>query len=97
MRMRNISILSIFAGTAGAMATTSTDSLVIAICFAFWALITCVVLLLTRFSRNDAMDEQPISKIVEVDPWVDQDGVHHFPGDVFDIDNNPRPGGHGHW
>lgn len=97
MRMRNIFIVTIFAGTVGAAATTSADPFVIVFCFAFWALIACAIMLLARFSRSDEIDEQPISKIEEIDPWVDQDGVHHFPGDVFDIENNPRPGAHGHW
>ena len=96
MRARSIIILSTAAGVAGAAATTSQNTFVVVFCFVFWAAIVGAVLFLARLSRAGEPEEIRGPEVVDPDPWVDADGVRHFPGDVFDIENNPRTGAHGH-
>ena len=96
MRARSIFILSIAAGIAGAAATTSQSSFVVAFCFVFWTAVVGAVLFLARSSRVGEAEEVHGQEVVDPDPWVDADGVRHFPGDVFDIENHPRTGAHGH-
>lgn len=93
--MRVITIL-VTAAAAGATAAISVSGGTFAktFWFLFWAGIVGVVLLLVRFGR--APDTLPEIEVVDPDPWVDQDGVRHFPGDVFDIKDHPRTGAHGH-
>ena len=96
MRTRYIFVLSTVAGTLGASATTSTSGFVVVFCFFFWAAIVAAVLLLARAGRPSGPEELPSPDIAVIDPWVDADGVRHFPGDVFDRDNYPRKGAHSH-
>lgn len=96
MRARSIFILSIAAGIAGAAATTSQSTFVVAFCFVFWAAIVGAVLFLARSGWAGEPEEIRDPEVVDPDPWVDADGVRHFPGDVFDIENHPRTGAHGH-
>jgi hypothetical protein len=96
MRARSIFVLSLAAGVAGAAATTSQSTFVVAFCFVFWMAIVGAVLFLARWSRVDEPEDVRSAEIVDPDPWVDADGVRHFPGDVFDIENHPRTGAHGH-
>ena len=96
MRTGYIFVLSTVAGALGAAATTSTSAFVVVFCFFFWAAIVAAVLLLVRAGRPGEPEELPSPDIAVIDPWVDADGVRHFPGDVFDIENHPRTGAHGH-
>lgn len=96
MRTAYIFVLSTVAGALGAAATTSTSAFVVAFCFCFWAAIVAAVLLLARAGQPGETEDLPNPDIEVVDPWVDADGVRHFPGDVFDIENHPRTGAHGH-
>jgi len=96
MRTRSIVLLSTVAGTVGAAAATSDSIFVAVFCFAFWAAIVGTVLLVAQAARSGEREELLNPEIVVVDPWVDADGVRHFPGDVFDIENHPRTGAHGH-
>jgi len=93
MRVRSIFIAAIGAGTVAAV-STSGSSFARVFWFLFWAAIVGVLMLLARFGR--APEAIPDAEVVDLDPWVDQDGVRHFPGDVFDIENHPRTGAHGH-
>jgi hypothetical protein len=96
MRAKTIVILSLAAGIAGAAATTSESTFVVAFCFVFWTAIVGAVLFLARASWAGEPEEIRSPEVVDPDPWVDADGVRHFPGDVFDIENHPRTGAHGH-
>jgi hypothetical protein len=93
MRVRTIVVVAMVVGTAAAICSGG-SSFAKTFWFLFWAGIVGVVLSLARFGR--APDEITHMEIVDLDPWVDQDGVRHFPGDVFDIPNHPRTGAHGH-
>jgi hypothetical protein len=93
VRVRTIFILALAAGTTAALSTSGT-SFAKTFWFLFWAALVGVVLLLARYGR--AQEAAPDIEIVDLDPSVDQDGVRHFPGDVFDIENHPRTGAHGH-
>ena len=93
MRARSIVILAIAAGTGAAFSVSGT-SFAKTFWFIFWAAVVGVVFLLARFGR--APEVVPDIEMVDLDPWIDQDGVRHFPGDVFDVENHPRTGAHGH-
>ena len=66
---------------------------------AFWAAagvmlgIAALVAWLSR-SRWDSSEPTP-PKIDCPDPFVDECGVRHFHGDVYDLQNHPTPGAHG--
>jgi len=92
MRVRTIVIAAVSAGIAAAI--FSSGSFAKTFWFLFWTSIVGAVLLLARFGR--AREDLPEVEVVDLDPWVDQDGVRHFPGDVFDVQNHPRTGAHGH-
>lgn len=96
MRARSIFILSVAAGIAGAASTTSQSTFVVVFCFVFWTAVVGAVLFLARWTRGSEPEEFPSMEVVDPDPWVDADAVRHFPGDVFDIENHPRTGAHGH-
>ncbi|MBW8830353.1 MAG: hypothetical protein JF606_13130 [Burkholderiales bacterium] len=93
MRVRTIVVVAMVVGTAAAIGSDG-SSFAKTFWFLFWAGIVGIVLLLARFGR--ASEEITHIEMVDLDPWVDQDGVRHFPGDVFDIENHPRTGAHGH-
>jgi hypothetical protein len=93
MRVRTIFMVAVASGTAAAIGSSG-SAFARTFWFLFWVAIVGVVLLLARFGR--APEVAPDAEVVDLDPWVDQDGVRHFPGDVFDIENHPRTGAHGH-
>jgi len=96
MRVTFIVFLAGSAGLIGAVTTTSDSNFVRAFCFVFWFVGVAAFLAIARLGsgRRHGSSGQDIRP---VDPWVDADGVRHFPGDVFDIENHPRPGAHGNF
>lgn len=101
MRVRTVFIAAMTAGLIAAV-SSSGSSFAKSFWFIFWAASTCVVLIWVRLNLSSKtiadvyIGPDIDAEQVESDPWVDQDGVIHFPGDVFDIENNPTPGAHGH-
>ena len=95
MRIENILITAVSAGLVAAV-SSSGSSFDKWLWFLFWTVSVCAVLMLARIAQvpdsSDDADEMPL----DVDPWVDQDGVRHFPNDVFDIENHPGTNDHGH-
>jgi hypothetical protein len=41
-----------------------------------------------------AEDPEPID-IANTDPYIDEHGIVHYPGDPFELENHPVPGAHG--
>jgi hypothetical protein len=39
--------------------------------------------------------EVAVPELVSPDPFTDELGVQRYPGDVFDMENHPRPGANG--
>jgi hypothetical protein len=88
-------LVSAVAGFVGAAATPSNDSLVVGLCFVFYAALSAIVLLMARRRDGPSMRIDPPA--VDADgPWCDATGVHRFPCDVLDVENHPRPGAQGH-
>lgn len=94
MRVKSIFVVAIATGTAAAIGSSG-SSFAKTFWFVFWAMIVGVVLLLARLGGR-APEAVPEPELGELDPWVDANGVRHFPGDVFDLENHPRTGAHGH-
>jgi hypothetical protein len=47
-------------------------------------------------SRRRWDSSEPTSPEIDCpDPFVDECGVRHFQGDVYDLPNHPTPGAHG--
>jgi hypothetical protein len=102
MRTSSILAVSLFILVLGAMWVDSDDMLLRVVCGLFWGAIVGAVLFVVRWGRSyqsrGGPEESPwqSGEDSSPDPWVDASGVHRFPGDVFDIENHPRPGANGH-
>jgi hypothetical protein len=84
MRIRTVFIVSLAAGGLGATWTTS-DSLFVQIgCGLFWFIATFLVLIWARHSRAGGQSLR-VPNADGTDYWTDEQGVHHFHGDVFDL------------
>ena len=59
----------------------------------FWG---SMAALLVWLSRRRWDSSEPTSPEIDCpDPFVDESGVRHFQGDVYDLQNHPTPGAHG--
>lgn len=93
MRMQSVLLSAIVAGGLGAAWTSSESTFVMVGCGLLWFLVAFAVLMWARSSKSAGRSIAPPRHEVG-DPWTDEQGVHHFPGDVFDIANSPHPGKH---
>ena len=83
-------------GIVGALsASTVTERGPFTIAF-FWVMFGGIAGLLTLAASPNA-DEIVVPEIKIPDPFTDEFGVYRYPGDVFDIENHPRPGAHGRY
>ena len=87
MRIRTIVIAAIATGVTSAV-NSSGSLFAKGFWFVFWAVSVCVVLLVARFGRAPEISNDVDARQLDVDPWVDQNGVRHFPSDVFDVENH---------
>jgi hypothetical protein len=92
---RSSTVLMAFCVAGGLAATTvwSRSAFVIGFFVVFWG---SMAALLVWLSRRRWDTSEPASPEIECpDPFVDESGVRHFPGDVYDLQNHPTPGAHG--
>ena len=69
------------------------STVLLAFCVVFWGSIAALLVWLSR-RRWDS--SEPTSPEIDCpDPFVDECGVRHFQGDVYDLPNHPTPGAHG--
>lgn len=85
MRTRTVLIASLAAGGVGAAWTTSDSMFVQVGCGIFWFIATLAVLLWARYSRTAGQRFTSPTTEGTTDYWTDEQGVHHFQGDVFDL------------
>ena len=95
MRIKSILITAVSAGLVAAV-SSSGSSFAKWFWFLFWTVSVCVVLMLARIGQVPDFADDADAMPLDVDPWVDQDGVRHSPNDVFDIENHPGTSDHGH-
>jgi hypothetical protein len=93
VRMRTVLLAALAAGVLGSRWTTSQSTFVIIGFGSFWAVVAFGLLMWARWRSSDSRSiTTPHAE--PGDPWTDEQGVHRFPGDVFDIANHPHPGKH---
>jgi hypothetical protein len=93
MRIRSVCIASVIAGGLGAAWTTSESLFVQVGCGLFWFFVTFSLLLWARASKS-AEGRIRVPGAEGEDFWTDEQGVHHFQRDVFDLANHPHMGKH---
>ena len=80
-------------GAIAASTVTSRGAFVMGFFVLFFGAIAAGLVLLSAGQWN-ADDPEPID-VSNPDPFIDEHGVVHHPGDVFDLENHPTPGAHG--
>jgi len=93
VRMRTVLLAALAAGVLASRWTTSQSTFAIVGFGAFWAGVVFVVLMWAR-RRSSHIRLAKVPQAEAGDPWTDEQGVHRFTGDVFDIANHPHPGKH---
>jgi hypothetical protein len=92
---RSSTVLLALCLAGGLAATTvwSRSAFVIGFFVVFWGSMAALLVWLSR--RRWDSSEPPSPEIDCPDPYVDECGVRHFQGDVYDLPNHPTPGAHG--
>ncbi len=81
---RSSTVLLVFCVAGGLAATT------------VWSRSAFVIGFFVGLSRRRWDSSEPTSPEIDCpDPFVDECGVRHFQGDVYDLPNHPTPGAHG--
>ena len=90
----------VVSGALAAVSVTSRGAFVVGFFFLFFGSIVGLLVWLAGGRWNSAgntlLEEDMKPRAIEHrDPFVDELGVHRYPGDVFDLENHPTPGAHG--
>ena len=96
MRLFIAICVALVTGSFGAWASISahpdlaTRPIVLVVCALFWGVPLGLLFLVS--GRNSNRNRLRGSDSDHQDPWIDENGVHRYFGDVFDRVNHPTPG-----
>jgi hypothetical protein len=99
-RGRRAVLAFVVSGALAASSVTSRGAFVVGFFFLFFGAIVGLLAWLAGGRWNSAgntllEEDMKPGAIEHRDPFVDESGVHRYPGDVFDLENHPTPGAHG--
>lgn len=97
-RIRAAFLVFVAVGGLAAATVASRDAFIMGFFFIFWggasAMIAWFATGKGAFSRAVEPGIQYVAN-AEQRPFFDENGVHRFHGDVFDVENHPNPGAQG--
>lgn len=97
-RVRTVLLAFAVVGGLAAATVTARGAFVMGFFFVFWGGATAAVMWVASRNWTAVQEADPGLRSAtspEDRPFFDENGVHRFQGDVFDVENHPTPGAQG--
>ncbi|OGA98948.1 MAG: hypothetical protein A3E25_06675 [Burkholderiales bacterium RIFCSPHIGHO2_12_FULL_69_20] len=97
-RVRTVLLALVVVGGLAAATVTDRGAFVMGFFFVFWGGASAAVMWVASRNWTAAQEVDPdlrSATSAENRPYFDENGVHRFQGDVFDVENHPTPGAQG--
>ena len=97
-RVRAVALAFVVVGGLAAATVAARGAFVMGFFFVFWGGASAAVMWVASRNWTVAQEADPdlrIAASAENRPFFDENGVHRFQGDAFDVENHPTPGAQG--